>query len=124
MAHKTFTAPAKADGPTDDGEPTTFDLEGVRASNGEKWKETFTCVDLAPVGVLDELVSSSHIDEKGNRIYNAPSLLAFMGGVLVDDDVARFMAWSKDKDRAVPIETLGEIVMWLSEELVGRPTGR
>lgn len=39
------------------------------------------------------------------------------------DDVKRFRALMRDKRRIVPIDTLGELVIWLSEELGNRPTG-
>lgn len=120
MAHRSFV-------PSEPGEAKdrpTFDIGGFRLSNSEAWKETFTCVPEAPPGVLDDLTTSSIIDDRGNRQYNAPSLLAFFEGVIIDEDVPRFRAWSHDKDRAVSIEVLGEVMMWLAEELAGHPTKR
>lgn len=122
MPTKKFTAPSAApEQPAK--EPVEFDLEGARFSNNEPWSEHFACVEVAPPAVLDDLVSSSTIDERGNRIYHTPSLIAFMNGVLVDQDLPRFNALMRDKDRAIDIQTLGEIVVWISEEIVGRPTG-
>lgn len=120
MAHRSFV-PSE---PGQKKEPLSFDIGGFRQSDGEAWKETFTCVPEAPSGVLDDLTSSTLIDDKGNRIYNATSLLAFFEGVLIDDDVKRFRAITHDKDRIVPIEYLGDVMMWLSEEFMERPTQR
>jgi hypothetical protein len=120
MAHRSFV-PSE---PGEQKELPTFDIGGFRRSNGEAWKETFTCLPEAPPGVLDDLMTASIIDDRGNRQYNAPSLLAFFEGVLVEEDVRRFREWSHDKDRTVAIETLGEVMMWLAEEVAGRPTKR
>ncbi len=122
MPTKKFTSPRGApEQPSK--ELVEFDLEGFRFSNGEPWTEHFRCVEVAPPAVLDDLVSSSSIDERGNRKYYTPSLIAFMNGVIVDEDLPRFNALMRDKDRAIEIEILGETVIWISEEIVGRPTG-
>lgn len=124
MAHRTFgnTAPTR--------EPVTFTLTGVylRPDDApddyqpEVWEEAFTCVPVAPAGVLDDLAASVTTDGKGNQIFNAPSLLNFMRGVLVDADVPRMEALAHDKRRLLELQTLGELVMWLSEQLLGRPS--
>lgn len=118
MAHKTFTTK-----PLPEREPTTFMLDGV-GGDGEPWKEQFTCLAVAPSGVLDDLTSSSLLDPQGNRVYNATSLIAFFEGVLIEDDVVRFRRLVHDKNRIVDLDTLGDLMQWLSEELLGRPTKR
>lgn len=120
MPHKSFvpdSAPEKR-------EPITFEIGGFRESTGEAWKEAFTCLPEAPSGVLDDLATSTLLDDQGNRKYNAPSLMAFCEGVLIDADVARFRAITHDKDRIVKIELLGEVMMYLAEQLTNRPTER
>lgn len=120
MPHKSFV-PSESPQAKD---PVTFEVGGYRESSGEVWKETFTALPVAPSGVLDDLATSSILDEKGNRIYNAPSLLAFFEGVLIEPDVIRFRSLTHDKDRIVSIDQLGEIMLWLGEELTGHPTER
>lgn len=120
MPHKSFIPDASPE----KQEAVTFDVGGFRISNGEQWKETFTCVPVAPAGVLDDLATSSRVDGNGNRVYHSPSLLAFFEGVIVDTDVPRFREITHDKDRVVSIDQLGEVMMWLAEKLTDRPTQR
>lgn len=121
MAKRTFKTTAQVDavGPE-------FDLEGVWLygdSKGEPWTESFRCVAEPPGGVLDDLATGITADEAGNRVYNAPSLVSFVRGVLVPEDEQRFVALAHDKARSVKLDLIGEIVMWLAEELFERPTG-
>jgi hypothetical protein len=115
--HRVFSAT-----PSDEP-PPTFTLDGT-LPDGSGWAETFTCVPEAPAGVLDDLVASMGIDGDGNQRFNNVSLLRFIRGVLVEGDVGRFERLVRDKARVVPLETLGEIMLWLAEELTGRPTSR
>jgi hypothetical protein len=119
--HRTFGNSQPADG-SPAPEPVTFDLSGGPPLSAEEWEETFTCLPVAPAGVLDDFVNIVSIDARGNRVYDAPSLLNFLKGVLVDEDVDRLNALVHDKRRVVELATLGEVVMWLSQELLGRPT--
>lgn len=123
MPHRSFDlTPTESD--AEPKEPITFDLSGLGQITKEPWKESFTCVPVAPAGVLDDLASSMGSDQRGNRVWNVPSLLGFMRGILVDEDVDRFEALMRDKDRAVDLKDLGEIMLWVSEELVDRPSPR
>lgn len=137
--HRDFGAPADVN-----KEPVTFTLSGIVASGprrGEAWKEDFVCVAEAPSGVLNDLVAGISVDEQGNRVYSAPNLIRFVLGVLREsedvtdpegdgstlltrptDDVTRFQSLMHDKARIVPLDTLGELVMWLAEELSNRPS--
>lgn len=42
--------------------------------------------------------------------------------IMPTNDVQRFRALMRDKRRPVPIDQLGDLVIWLSEELGNRPT--
>lgn len=90
----------------------------------EPWPERvqqsqlFTCVSVAPAGVLLDMVAAQ--DSSGGR--SAQALTDFVNGVLIDADLERFAALVHDKDVAIPIEVLGQIVAWLAEEYAGRPT--
>jgi hypothetical protein len=117
MAHRVFgIAPS-------DQQPVTFDVAGV-LPNGEPWSERFTSVREIPSGVLDDLLATMSVDDQGRQTWNHVSLLRFMRGVLAAEDVARFEVLVRDKERIVPLDTLGELMMWLAEELTGRPTSR
>jgi hypothetical protein len=117
MAHRVFGV-KPADRP-----PTTFDLEGT-LPDGSPWQERFTTVPEAPAGVLDDLMSSVSVDADGRQSWNRVSLMRFMRGVLVEEDVVRFDRLAHDKDRIVSLETLGDVMVWLAEELSGRPSSR
>lgn len=125
MPHRSFdfTPPVDADG-DEPKEPITFELAGLGQITKEPWKESFTAVPVAPPGVLDDLTSSMGADKRGNRVWHAPSLLGFMRGILIDEDIDRFEDLMRDKDRAIKIEALGEIMLWVAQELVDRPTSR
>lgn len=131
MVHRSFDAEAVVDhaltGPT-------FDLGG----------QTFHCLPSAPAGVLNRMLDAVQTDARGNRVFNAPDLIGFVCGVLIEhrwelddeqpaegevqwhqvptDDVQRFLAVVDSKDTIIPIERLGDVVVWLTEQYVGRPT--
>lgn len=124
MPNRKFTTDVR---PTREGEepdPVTFDLDGVGVLTGEPWAESFTCVPVAPAGVLDDMAASVVVDGQGRMTWNQVSLLRFLRGVLLDDDAERLDRLVHDKDRVVELQTLGEITLWLAEELVGPPTTR
>lgn len=101
-----------------------FDLDGVGVMSGEEWSERFHCVPDIPPAAWDDLASSVGTDRRGRQVYNHVSLLRFFNQVLVDDDVERFNDLMADKDKAVEIEVLGEIMEWLTEAESGVPTQR
>lgn len=107
-------------------EPVRFTLEGATVgedgSRGEPWEESFTCVPIPPAGMLDDLSAMAHVGADGTQIFNAPSLLSFMRGVLIDQDVERFEDLVRSKAKVVELEALGSVVIWLAEEFTGRPT--
>lgn len=89
------------------------------------WRLDLEAVAVAPSGVLDDLARSVMIDEvTKEQIWNAVSLNRFMEGVLLDEHVAAFQELSRDKNRLLPIEILGDTVMWLAGQLTDerRPT--
>jgi hypothetical protein len=103
----------------------TFDISGqfTRDPEAEPWTERFTCVGLAPAGVLEALTTSISLDATtGRRRYNSMSCMAFVRAVLVPEDVERWDALLEDTDRLVGLIDLVGIVAWLSDELTLRPT--
>lgn len=123
MAKRSYTTNAKApetDAPKGEAD---FDLGGVGQLTGVEWREEFWLLPTAPVGVVDDLLSSITLTEDGKLSYRQVSVLRFFRGILVDADVPRFEALMRDKDRVVDLGTLGEIMMELGEEMLGvRPT--
>jgi hypothetical protein len=131
MVHRSFDVDAVVDHAA---EGPTFDLGG----------QTFHCLAQCPAGVLNRMLDAMQTDVRGNRTYNAPDLIAFVTGVLIDkrwvlvpdddpeqdstwqpelaDDVDRFLDVVDSKDTIIPIERLGDVVVWLTEQYVGRPT--
>lgn len=119
---RTFRSEAAATG-TDDqpAEPITFTLEGGPPLSPAPWSETFTCLLEAPASALDDLVMTAGADERGRRQWNAPSLTKFLMGVVIAGDEQRLWDTLHDKAKIVGIDTLGELTMWLAEELTGNP---
>lgn len=101
-----------------------FDLSGTGVMSGKEWTERFHCVPDIPPAAWDDLSSSVGTDRRGRQVYNHVSLLRFFNQVLVDEDVERFNDLMSDKDKAVEIEVLGEIMEWLTEAASGVPTQR
>lgn len=112
-----------------------FDLDG----------ESFRCVRVAPPAVLAAMLNSIEFGGSGETQFRIAGILAFLGGVVADavwerstetveeggqpewklvdvDDWSRWQNLVRDRNRQVPIEVLGEIVGWLAEEYLERPT--
>ena len=89
-------------------EPIIFRLHG----------EEFKCrPQLQGKAMLNMAVDASSDDPAA-----AAKLISdFFSNVLVDESFTRFEALTKDPDRIVTVETLGEIVGWLMGEYAGRP---
>lgn len=105
---RSFTTPTTA--PDD---VVTFELNG----------EEFRCLPIAPAGVLNRLTACVRMDDRGRQTFDGLNLLAFLEGVLVEEDVPKLQRLTDARDVVIPIETIGEIVLWLSEEVYGnRPT--
>ena len=102
MAHREFTlTPTQHD-------PPTFSVAG----------REFKCLPEPPAGVLTDLVASA----EGSPVTQTIALVGFIGGCLSDADAEAFQLLIHDKDTIVPLETLGDIVQWLTEQYTDRPT--
>lgn len=130
MGHRTFGSTTPKD-----LEEVTFDLQGtyvvdqlgkggtVLHAKGDPWEEKgFTCVPVAPAGSLDDFAGMAAYDGAGNRTWKSGPLLGFLRQIVIDADIPRLDAVTHDKYRGLDLNELGELVMWLAEELVGRPT--
>lgn len=117
-----------ADMPTfssDDYEPppaVPFKLTGRTLTAQEPWEEVFSILGAAPQGAVVDLASSVSI-KNGNIEYNAASVVRFLRAVLVPIDEQRFDALIHDKDRVVPVEQLGAVMLWAAGQVAERPTG-
>jgi hypothetical protein len=88
------------------------------------WTETYHFLPFAPTGVLDDLMRSVGTDSMtGEQVFNAPSLNRFMTGAMIDSEVGRFQALTRDKNRILPIDTLGDAAIWLAKQMTDRPSG-
>lgn len=87
------------------------------------WQVSLEAVPTAPSGVLDDLARSVTIDSRGRQTWNSLSLSRFMEGVLLDDCLEAYQDLARDKNRILPLEVLGDVVMWLTGKITGeRPT--
>lgn len=88
------------------------------------WTETYHFLPFAPTGVLDDLMRSVGTDPiTGENVFNAPSLNRFITGALIATEVGRFELLSRDKNRILPIDTLGAAALWLAKQMTDRPSG-
>ena len=78
--------------------------------------EEFRCVPTVQGAVLMNMVSKADME---NPSAAAAVVMDFFKQVLVDESWARFDALAHDKERIVSMETLGEIIGWLTEEYSG-----
>lgn len=67
----------------------------------------------------DRVVSVDDARERG--MWVDPDWHASKVAVMPADDVERFLDLCFSKRTVVPVDTLGEVVIWLSEKLTGRP---
>lgn len=114
--------------------PLKFDLAGSYATvrpepaEGEPplpttWAESFQCYPRCAPQALAELAMARRVDVQGNPVWNSAAILAFIRrSLLTDDDRFRFAQLSNDPERALLVEDLGEVVVWLAEVYVDRPT--
>lgn len=86
--------------------------------------EAFQARRYVPPGFALDLAGAVQLSEQGDRIYNVAAIGASMRASLTAESWERFNALLHDPDRRVQIEVLGELMMWLGEEITGRPTGQ
>jgi hypothetical protein len=110
MAHKVF-AVAQAT------EPVSFDLEGVN----------FRCRPRMAAGVIlsmAEKLGGGKEDDDESGIEAVKAIRRFFKSALIPQDLKPFNDLLDDDEVAIPLETLTEIVSWLSEVYTARPTGK
>lgn len=82
--------------------------------------ENFTCIAEAPAGIMMDFVADA--SEGGAK--TLPAMLAFLRGVLIEDDTERFDKMIYDKTVQINTTVIADLVVWLTEEYTGRPTER
>lgn len=93
---------------TENAEPISFKIHG----------EEFHCVPKMQGKFLLSMVSKSQSEDP----LAAASLIGdFFAQALTDESLERFNTLTDGKDRVVTVETLGEIVSWLTEVYSSRP---
>lgn len=74
--------------------------------------------DLGMTGLPSDVLTAEEAEGRGLDVPEGAEKVA----VVPADDVGRFFALMHDKRRIVNVERLGELVIWLAEELSSRPT--
>lgn len=92
----------------EDRDPILFKIHG----------EEFTCVPAVQGKVLLTLVADSSSDDASRQ---ADAISNFFDYVLVEESNKRFQDLLISKDRIVPVETLAEVVGWITGQLTDRP---
>jgi hypothetical protein len=92
----------------EDRAPIVFKIHG----------EEFTCVPAVQGKVLLTLVADSASEDATRQ---ANSISNFFEYVLVDESNERFQKLLVSKDKIVPVETLAEVVGWITGQLTDRP---
>ena len=122
MTHRTFEVPSAGDGPT-------FELTGEYTKHhpvnpGEPWAESFPCLGIAPVGVLADYAMTASTDGKGGTIYRVGPVVRFLRAMIADPEaLARFDALILDRYRPIELTTLVDVLGYVGEEVLARPTG-
>jgi hypothetical protein len=80
--------------------------------------EQFECVPAVQGMVLLELVADSSSDDSTRQ---AQAISKFFGYVLTEESNERFQKLLTSKDKIVPVETLAEVVGWITGQLTERP---
>lgn len=100
----------------DFGGKSEQDLEPV---SFKIWDEEFHCVKVMQGKVMLDMVAKSGSDDPSE---SAGLISKFFSQVLLDESLERFNALLEDKDKIVTVDTLAEIVSWLTEQYTNRPS--
>jgi len=87
------------------------------------WRESFDCFPMTAPQSLADLALARRVTAEGEPVWNAPAIIGFIRRcLLTDDDKQRFAALMNDPNRAVTIDQLGQVLIWLGEVYTERPT--
>lgn len=119
---KTFTSAAPATAPLD-FEMQWWKLPDDGSPPTEGGTEQFKARRNVPPGLLLDLAGAVVLDADGKRLPNIGAVDGLMQALLYPDDFARWSALLRDPDRWVSMEQIADVILWLSEAFMGRPTG-
>lgn len=110
---KVFDIPRKDD---DEREPLEF---SIRVRRLEPKPDTEEIVEVPEVHEFKTLIAvpAGILNRPGDNV-------TFISGLLDQDSERRFRALTRDKDIMIEGKDLNDIVKWLLEEMVNRPTNR
>lgn len=123
MTEPTFDASTSED---QDAPPIPFTLRGVYADpeRKEPWIEQFSALGTPPLAIANSMTEAFFLDEAtGRRQVNPGAIITFLRDALPEDDARRFMGLVHDKSRLVKLSVLVNVMDYLVEKYVGRPTG-
>lgn len=75
-------------------------------------------------GAAIAMANSIQLSEQGHRIYMFAAISQFFEAMLVPDSWAALLEVMNDPGRKVDAEILVDVMMWMQEEITGRPTGQ
>jgi hypothetical protein len=106
--------------PRNDFSPLDFELTYDRLIDGEWVAQTdkFKARGRIAGHVMMRIAS---VMESGVAVQSS-EMIALLNSAIHPESKRHFMSIIEDNDVAVPIETLGDILMWLAEEYSNRPT--
>lgn len=131
-----MTTPKKFSASTDESReaPTEpFELDGVYAKGrtgpptkaepdgATTWSETFE-VSTQLGAAAAQWYASAYLMHEGRQVINPPAVIEFIRLACIPESALRFQALVDDPDRLVDVKPLGDVFIWLSEEILARPT--
>lgn len=110
-----------------------FTLDGVYAkgrtgpptndepSGATTWSETFEATTEMGAAAA-QWYASAYVMLDGRQTINPPAVIEFIRLACIPESAVRFQALIDDPDRLVDVAPLGEVFIWLTEEILARPT--
>lgn len=91
------------------------------ADGPNEWVETFSFLGDAPPAAADAL-GAGFLEISGKMEINPRAIFQFFRASLAtDDDRRRFDALIEDRDRFVEMSLLGDVMVYVAEQMIGRP---
>lgn len=104
-----------------------FELEGVYAAGrtgpggATTWSETFTVTEHMGASQA-QWFASAFVMLEGRKEINPPAVIEFLALACIPESRVRYRELIEDPDRLVDIGALAQVFIWLSEEVIQRPT--
>lgn len=110
-----------------------FELEGVYAKGrtgpptadepdgSTTWTESFEASTQLNASAA-QWYATAYVMHEGKQVINPPAVIEFIRLSCIPESALRFQALIDDPDRLVDVQPLGEVFIWLSGEILARPT--